>query len=205
MEGPEQNVSHPWFTIWVRPRATIRAIIDRDPTYLVIVLAILGGFVNSLDRAASQSLGDKHSIVFIFGASAGVGVIWGVIWLYLFSFLLRWTGRWIGGNAEPTAMHAAVGWSNIPIIWAFLILWIPQFALFGGEIFREETPLMEASPVLSILFLVVAVVLAIWGVVIFLKCVAEAQGYSAWKALLNSILALLLVIVPVFGIVWLVV
>jgi hypothetical protein len=35
--------SRPWLTIWIRPTATIRAIVATDPTRYVFLLGILSG------------------------------------------------------------------------------------------------------------------------------------------------------------------
>jgi hypothetical protein len=49
--GIDLSVENPFLTIWTRPRATIRAIVDTDPNRHVLLLAAIGGVVNALDRA----------------------------------------------------------------------------------------------------------------------------------------------------------
>ncbi|MCW5844566.1 MAG: hypothetical protein KIT77_25160 [Caldilinea sp.] len=39
-------------------------------------------------------------------------------------------------------------------------------------------------------------VLQAWSAVLYAECVAQVQGFSAWRALLNTLLAGMLVIVP---------
>jgi hypothetical protein len=82
--------------------------------------------------------------------------------------------------------------------WA-LLLWIPQLALFGNEIFTTETPFLDANPVMVLVLVglnLLELVAAVWVVVAFIKCVAEAQRFSAWRALANSVVAGLLMIAP---------
>ena len=38
----------PFFTIWTEPRATIRRIVDTDPTRYVIALAAIGPVIGAL-------------------------------------------------------------------------------------------------------------------------------------------------------------
>ena len=49
---------NPWFTIWTRPRATMRSILDTDPKHMVMVLAMLAGFAQALDKASLRHVGD---------------------------------------------------------------------------------------------------------------------------------------------------
>lgn len=204
MDQVETTAPNPWFSIWTRPRATMRSILDADPKYMVPVLAMLGGFASFLDRALLHDLGDEYSLDFILVVSATLGAVWGFIYVYVFAALLRWTGRWIDGQGGRDEIVAAVAWSNVPLIWGIPLVWLPSLSLFGLENFTTKTPGMDANPMIALPLLGAAIVVAGWYGVIFLKCVAEAQNFSAWKALLNSLLALLTVIAPVIGlgVVW---
>lgn len=190
---------NPWFTMWYRPRETVRKIIKYDPKYLVIVLAMVSGFSETLDRASLKSMGDYASLIQIFAAALIVGPIVGIASLYISSWLLRWTGKWIGGKASSEHIRTAAAWSTVPLVWA-LILWIPGLALFGGELFTSATPTIDASLSLAILFILFGIiegVIGIWTIIVFLKCLGEVQGFSAWKALLNSILSILVILIPI--------
>ena len=118
--------------------------------------------------------------------------------LYIGSALIRWTGSWIGGKASSLSIRAAMAWSTVPEIWA-LALWIPALALFGQEMFTTAMPSIQENPALSIAFFGIAAVgiaAGIWQFVIYLKCLGRVQGFSAWKALGNSFMALMVVVLP---------
>jgi hypothetical protein len=160
-------------------------------------LTALAGFSTGLDNASIGSMGDTFDLVTIFGIVAIVGAIGGIIGLYIGAGLLRWVGMWIGGAASSMNIRAAMAWSNVPIIWA-LLLWIPELFLFGRELFTSDTPKIDASESLTYSFIgfgVIEVLVSIWALIIFLKCLGEVQGFSAWKALGNTLLAGLAVIV----------
>ncbi len=189
---------NPWLSIWFKPRSTIQQIIDTNPKYLVFVLMSLSGFSQVLDRASVKNMGDKYDWPMIVLIAAVVGPVVGIFSLYAFGWLVRWTGKWIKGKSSPVNIRAAIAWSSVPTIWV-LILWVPEILLFGQELFTAETPAIEASPYLSMSYLgfaVVGFVAGIWAFVIFLKCLGQVQGFSAWKALGNTILALLVIIAP---------
>ena len=43
--------------------------------------------------------------------------------------------------------------------------------------------------------------IAIWAFVVFLKCLGQVQGFSAWKALGNVVLAVIVVVIAILVII----
>ncbi|OGW16962.1 MAG: hypothetical protein A2X56_04130 [Nitrospirae bacterium GWC2_57_13] len=198
MTKPDSYLN-PWLSIWTRPRYTMRQVLETDPARLVLVLAMLGGLSQALDNASLFSLGDKLSTAAVFAVCAMFGPISGLITLYLSGLVLSWTGTWLGGQAGQAEVRSAVAWSNIPIIWA-LLLWVPEYLLFGRELFTSETPILDESLSLSftvIGFYLVEIVMAFWALIVYLKCLGEAHRFSAWKALATTSIAALIVILPI--------
>lgn len=194
----ETKPLNPWFSMWLHPRRTIRQIVETDPERLVLLLAAVGGIAQALANAESKSNGDKVSLTSVLLISLILGPLMGVFSLWLGSIILRWTGGWIGGQADARRVRTALAWANVPQIWS-LLLWIPALLLFGAELFTKATPIIEASSLLSALYLVFSIgtaVIGVWSFVVFLHSLGEVQGFSAWKALLNSFLAMLAVALP---------
>jgi len=203
MTDPDRQNINPWFAIWTRPRATMRwildyetptgiaAIVDSSPDRLVVPLAAIGGIAHALNRASTLGLGDLYPILGIaFWAVMG-GALGGIITLFVGGWVLTLTGRPFRGTGSTEDVRSAVAWSNVPIIWA-LLLWIPELALFGREIFMSAMPLVEANPGLGLALLgfgALEIGVAVWAFVVFLKCLAEAQNFSAWRALGSTVLA----------------
>lgn len=190
---------NPWFSMWTKPRATIQQIVDEDPERLIVVLVSLSGVDNALSRASAKNLGDIFDWPIIILIAVIVGPIGGMVTLYIGSALVRWTGTWLGGTAPLQNIQSAMAWSCVPVIWA-LPLWIPKISLLGHELFTTETPTIDANPAVALVVMAYAVVettIGVWTIVIYLKCLGQVQGFSAWKALGNSVLAGLLVIVPI--------
>ena len=192
---------NPWFSMWLHPRRTIRQIVETNPERLVLSLAAVGGGVEGLTNMASDSKGDDMSLRAILLATLIVGPIMGIVGLWVGGFLLRWTGGWIGGQADARRIRATLAWANMPLIWS-LLLWIPALLLFGRELFTAATPVLDASARLAGLHLVFSVgigIVSLWSFVAFLHALGEVQGFSAWRSLLNSFLALLVFLVPLFA------
>ncbi|WP_084004454.1 Yip1 family protein [Terasakiispira papahanaumokuakeensis] len=197
MEQSDQALN-PWISMWTKPRATIQHIIDTNPEQSVMLLAAIYGFSQALDRASVRDLGNSFDWPYILLIAAVLGPISGIIYLYLGSAIMRWVGGWMGGTASPQAVRAALAWSCIPMIWA-LILWLPELALFGQEMFTTATPTLDSTPSLSSVLLALSTIemlIGIWAVVLLVLSLAQVQGFSAWKALGNVLLAVLVVMVP---------
>ena len=199
----ETTPLNPWFSMWLHPRRTIRQIVETTPDRLVLLLATVGGIVEALINASSDSKGENMSLQAILLTALIGGPLMGVIGLWLGGALLRWTGGWIGGQADSRRIRATLAWANVPLVWS-LLLWIPALLLFGAELFATATPILDASTMLSGLYMVFSFgigIVSIWAFVVFLHALGEVQGFSAWKALGNSILAGLAVLVPLLAIV----
>jgi len=199
---PSQTLS-PWLSIWIKPRETIRRIVDSDPSYRVLLLTALAGIGQALDRASTRNTGDDLSLPVILVICLVAGPIGSIISLYIGGALLRWIGSWFGGQASSEEVRAAMAWSSVPVILSY-VLWIPELVLFGEEMFTSVTPRIEANPALAFLllgFAVIQLILAVWSLVLLLKCLGEVHEFSAWKALAVILVAGLILFVPIFCIV----
>ena len=200
LHGEPNGVSgQPLLDIWTSPRRTIRRIVHADPTYLVNPLIALAGIAEALDRSSSRNAGDKLSLAAIlfmcFVVAPGMSLI--ATWFY--SHMLRISGNWLGGRGDYFELKAAIAWASVPKI-AALVLWIPLLLLVGKEMFTEEMPTIDNSPVIALALLAVSlplVVLGLWAFILLCNTIAEVQGFgSAWMGLANMILAGLILVVP---------
>ncbi|KKO44464.1 hypothetical protein WG68_15530 [Arsukibacterium ikkense] len=154
---------------------------------------------NKTAKALYESLGYQQQTEYLhlimFGALLG-GMAGGLISIFLFSWLLKISGRWIGGQATSEHLRAAMAWGAIPIL-CTLLLWVPLLALYGNAMFSSDTQRITDNLVPYFILIFLELLLAIWGVILIIKCVGQVQGFSAWRALGNVMLAILLFIVPV--------
>ncbi len=200
---PQAQALSPFLSIWVKPRETIRNIVDTNPTKYVTVLAMLAGIRQALDRASSRNTGDSLPLVAILAVCIIVGPIGGIFSLYLSGALFRWTGSWLGGQASSEEVRAAIAWSSVPTIF-ILPLWIPELLIFGEELFTSSTPRIESNPLLAIIllgFALIEIVVGIWAFVVLLKSLGEVHRFSAWRAFGAVILGILVILVPILCIV----
>lgn len=193
-----------YFTIWTEPRATIRRIVDSDPTLHVLALAAIGPALSSLVRQWSAAMSDTGGqsvlwplfVAFNVAFQAGLGVLF----LYISGALFKWSGSIIGGTASRVEVRAAVAWAQIPTIVVEIVLMI---ALFAGVPMPKIVPgqLPRIDPAFYKV-MVVAAALVIWGFFINLKCLGEVHRFSAWRALgallIPPLIVMLVVMAAVF-------
>ena len=116
----------PFFTIWTEPRATIRRIVDTDPTRNVIALAAIGPAVSALANQWSKALGNNANLSVLWpiwvALSVAFAAVLGVVSLYISGVILKWSGGLLGGVASRVEVRAALAWGQIPAIAAEIIL-----------------------------------------------------------------------------------
>ncbi|MHC0039080.1 Yip1 family protein [Pseudoneobacillus sp. C159] len=198
LEGQLKGNLNPWFSIWTKPRATMQKIYQSKPGY-VFLLFLTGALVQVLDRASLRNSGDSMSLSELMVISVIGSLIVATTYYYLIPKLLCWTGSKIGGRGTTERVRYSVAYSNIPMVYSLIIVWLPSLFLFGIENFTTFTPVVDSSStstLLLMLFGLVDLVIGIWSAIIFLKCLGEAHQFSAWKALLTTFLSVLIVVVP---------
>jgi hypothetical protein len=195
--GPVEPLD-PWISIWTRPRATLRQILDGDSRRSVFRLAALGGIAGALKLATASGFGGTHPAAVTLAVAVSGGALGGILSLFVFTSLVRVAGRWLGGRGGTLEVMAALAWANVPSIWG-LLLWLPRTALLGQEMFQSVPPGIEGNPPATLFFGLLELAQALagfWGFLITLKCIGEAHRFSAWRALGTLVLAGLIVGVP---------
>lgn len=196
---------NPWIRMWTSPRATIRAIIQYNTSYLLPLLYWIYGFPIALQLMQNMSLGDRASLLAMLGGAIIGGFVIGAIGINLGAVLFYWTGQWIGGSGTFKEVRAAVAWSSLPSL-VNIAVWAVQLAVFGKRIFTLmflETPFVGGELAVVFATSIAQVVATVWGIVMLLKALGEAQRFSAWKALLNVVLPLVIIFIGFKLLVWL--
>lgn len=197
---------NPWFKMWLRPRETIRAITEKNPNFRLVWLSLVYSLPSMFYIAQKLSWGENVNFWLILAICALVAIPVGFIGFCVNSFLLMLTGKLLKGTSSFKNIRAAFAWSSVPNT-VNIALWVILFIAFGSHVFLQNFPTMLYSGVHGALLqaaLLLQVVVAIWMLVIFLHALGEVQGFSAWMALLNVVLALILWMVVLFVLGWIV-
>src|SRR5258708_35628845 len=95
----------PFLTIWTEPRATIRRIVETNPTRNVIALAAIGPAVGALANQWSKALDENANLSVLWPIEVVFAVafaaVLGVGSLFIFGAVLSWAGGPLGGGGSP--------------------------------------------------------------------------------------------------------
>lgn len=194
---------NPWLSIWVKPRKTIRALIDYNVNYRFIILCVIYGFQYMLQAAQFISMGSDSSLWLILLLSIILAIPVGYIAFTFGSFALFLLGKLIKGKGTFKQVRAATYWSSVPMV-ITIAIWIVLMVVHGNSLFVAgyERGLTGTGITINIVAALIQVIIGVWGLVIFLHALGEVQGFSAWMALLNTFLAGLAGFILLFLISW---
>lgn len=96
-------------TIWLRPRQTLRALIDAGDTQYVWPLAALAGAAQELINSFYDAPSTLRLIFDLLG-----GALFGALLVALGSALILWAGLRLGGAGDWQATRLAVAWAGAP-------------------------------------------------------------------------------------------
>ncbi len=191
----------PYLTIWTEPRGTIRQIVDRNPGYHAIFLVVLGAEMaacwgllvkpTALAQMVPQMTPQmvQHTLRIVSLAALLVSPPLAILSLYGTGALLRWAGGLLGGTATSAEVRAAIAWSTVPAIVSTAVSLLGLVTgtanVLAPQNFEGLQTLLDQINVFEVIYLI----LAIWGAVIWLKCMGEVNRFSAWRALGASAIA----------------
>jgi Yip1 domain len=199
MTSGAEVIGNPWATIWTRPRATIRRIVETDVRYQVTFLAILSGALIWLERRWSNP-STAAAFPMLVVIAVIVGALLGIVELYVNGALLKWAGAALGGVGSYPEVRAALAWSRVPVIVAVSI---GVLAILLGT----DGPMLGGPEISSsgVSVTLLHAVLVLWGFIVMLKCVGEVHRFSAWRALgsilllVATLLFVLVAVIVIFG------
>ncbi|MGA7870039.1 MAG: YIP1 family protein [Candidatus Binatus sp.] len=180
----------PFFTIWTEPRATIRRIVETDPTRNVVALAAAGPAINALATQWSKAMSNTANLSVLWplwvAVDVAVQAAVGVIGLFIGAVILRWSGGLLGGVASRVEVRAAMAWAQIPGIAATIVLLIA--VLLGVPTPQTTAGTLPHIDPAFYKIMVVEGVLGIWGAIVGLKCIGEVHRFSAWRTLAAALI-----------------
>ena len=198
----------PYFGICIRPRGTIRTIVDHDPTDRVITIVMAAAVIGAVANIAHNynptafTIAGKAIPVMAPGTSKAILLWTAISWLvlavpflYIEGVLLQWSGALLGGNGKAVELRAAIAWPRVLTIAGSLVaILMPLFAPASPTFpMIPSTHALLAQMRQALPYVIVSVPLTVWSTIVELKCIGEVHRFSAWHALGASLIALLVV------------
>ncbi|HVR42034.1 MAG TPA: Yip1 family protein, partial [Thermoanaerobaculia bacterium] len=135
--------------IVVRPRATMRRILDHPPyrgVHLIVVAAMFSSALSDMNwndaGGAAAAIDPRLTLAIVIGLLILMPLI-AIAFFYLLTASATLAGRLVGGSGGFRQVRAAIAWGFAPIVWA-LVYRIP------AAIFWVEATVAAPQPILRV-------------------------------------------------------
>ena len=188
----EQQMSddrEPIFSIAVKPRETIRYVLQHKSLLYFLIVGAVGAFSSNLASFISTNYDPRYSLGEILYASFVSGLLLFVITTVLISLLLQTLGNAFGGKGKFKALFGAMCMTTVPYIWILpgLLFWMQ----LSPQSYFKMAKVEQTMGDLLLLFVGIALVaiMAIWTFIITLVGISEVHKFSKWKAFFVFLIA----------------
>lgn len=180
----------------VRPRATVRRILDagRDRWIIpLVVLTAISGFVADFDGDAIDAMSRQRVVPFplLLVLMLLVASLAALLIFYILSWAAYGIGKVMEGTGTPREVRSAIAWGQAPLIWALLyrlpaVIFWPRARSARFEIdeaVRFDPASVGSSCLTTSIFIVIEVMVFIWTAAVMSNAVGEAHRFSSWRGL----------------------
>lgn len=193
----------------LRPRETMRRILDQPRDRMIVPLLLLGmisGFLSDYDLGALVQLLRRPPTPYLPLIILG-GVLGSAAFLFLFflgfAWLVAYLGRRLEGTGNPKGMRSAIAWGLAPIIWGLLFrVPVSLYFAFGTGSYGKQKVDLDGSNVIvdaglfshgcawGAALVCVEIAILFWWLAATSVAIGEAHRFSGWQGFGTLLLAL---------------
>jgi Yip1-like protein len=174
--------------VGIRPRQTMRRILDLGRDRMVVplvLLAYVSAIFGDLSFAELRQVQTAISPLTLAGLVAGVlicGPLIAILIFYGLSWLVARVGRLLDGEGGTREVRSAMAWGLAPFIWALLYRIPASFFMPASAEGRalEVSELVQRGAA-ALAFGFVELLVLIWYLIVTSATVGEAHGFSTLK------------------------
>lgn len=181
---------NPWLSIWVKPRQTIRSIVNYNVSYRFLAICSILGFLQVLICYTFFPTVPflRGLLILPLPILFMLALLFEYFHFTISAAFLYWGGKMLKGKGSFKQIRAAIYWASVPRIATFglsilLGLIIAALCVVKPSFFKPIfiVGLMWGLSISSIC----------WAVVILVCTLVEVQKFSTWRTILNIILAII--------------
>lgn len=176
----EAELANAWWTIWFRPRWTVRWIVDGQvpPNWMPVVgLGAVGVLLDVVNGWLAIPAAPRVDLA----RWSLISLLTMLFWVLCGPFVLALYGHRRGGVGNSRQLRHALAWSYAPIAVSSLC-WIPLWIITDGAAYSVEVVPDGPLPFVALLLFLAISVAHTWSLVIAVVAVAEVQQFSLWRA-----------------------
>ena len=195
---------NPWFSIWTKPRPTIRQVMQTVSMGKLMWILALTTFVGVIRAMLTSSQTEAESLfngIGSFWGSLLMGVLLtplGILMFWLLAWLIKVAGRWLGSKASTREVMYGLTWPNVMtlVVNIGVLITVLSFQkvchFLGMTWYGEFSELMWA---LNLVFFTVIGILTLWNIAVFIICMSEVMQISKLRVCGVCLLSWVLVVV----------
>lgn len=186
--------------VWTQPKRVFTAVVtsnqDFESFLLLFVTAVLVGFNKS--KTVWYYFSRQEEYLNVLEILRNTAVFIGIY--YCMIVLIRWTGSWLGGKAGFRPLAAVYAFSNTPVLFFIIVLGVEYigWAYLYSDAGHYEVEFPPWYETLSTVILYLKYGVNIFTLVFHVISIAVVQQFGYFRALLNLLLAMFMLIVPLF-------
>lgn len=183
-------MSNPWLSMWLKPKETIQAQLEKPSSYSFWGLISIYGFLSLLNLFQSMVLGEILSVGWVILLSVLLSPVWGYILISIWSWIMSVTGRWLKGEGSFSQLRVTFAYSCVPFTVSAFI-WILMILGFSPILFSDVPNHLLSYPQTLIFLglLTVKMIMAIWAFILYVQSLCVVQKFSVLKSILNVVIA----------------
>ncbi len=181
-KGGESQMNH-FLTIWTKPDATLRDMIDEKSIGYGILVVMLSGLGSSVFVFADNGVMEGFSLPAILFISIVLTMIGSIPFYFFNAGVYLLIGKMLGGRGRYKQICMATASGSLPMIglWPVSIL---ALVLYGKSLYAEVLnpfAVTNMSGVFYIFYMLITLGLSIYGIVILSKGLGYAHQFSALR------------------------
>lgn len=188
--------------IWFSPRKTFQTINEIKYSKYGYLILILLGVLAGIEKNTHQIIIDIHSFFILNGIIIFFTSLITIISFIILAYILNWTAKFLDGKGSTSQILNMSTYAMIPAITAipFMALKILLFNNQGQEL---EQFLMNLAMDYKLIYFILEFfifLLGLWSFILIIIGISEVQKFSIFKAILNLIIPVLMLI-SIFGLI----
>lgn len=186
--------------IWFSPRKTFKSINENKYSKYGYLILILLGVLAGIEKNSDHIITDIHSFFILNSVVLFFTCLFTIVSFIILAYILNWTGKLLDGKGSTSQILNLLTYAMIPAITAipFMALKILLFNNQGQELDQFLMNIsMDYKLIYSILEFLIFL-LGLWSFILVVIGISELQKFSIFKAILNLIIPIL-ILISIFG------
>ena len=189
-----------WNGILTRPRQTLKWILEKNPSQLIILTFIFFvGVFKEIAKAKPKDYSEANNLIDFLLTILLRGGLMQVVTYSLFIWGINFSSSWFGGAGNFKRTQIAFTWTLFLLFISGFVLTVFTYSFSDSDIFFAELPIIYQRDFLltyKSIYAILHIILVVWYIVLIIIAISEVQKLSIWQSIGSLVCGLLIITVP---------